>query len=232
MKNVTKLMMALIAIGLSACGTQNGTNGQQIVGYNQNGTPIYGNNYGVGGNACITSMNQPLSLSFTAQGIDAVQARFLAGNIPQFGTAAGQHGSVTLSGGMQQYPGSIQLQKQSVNGSINMTLNPQSRTASGMIQISPQALMNPVLGLSNIMYQNMGGYGGYNQYPQQQYGQPGMSSQLCVTSIGLDVVYVSSYGGYSQYPQYGQQMTTGSISQALVYLYLNNGQVVQAPVAL
>ncbi len=220
MKNLSKLLMAgLIAIGLSACGTATNPNGQQIIGYNQNGTPIYGNN-GIGmmgGNACITSMNQPLSLSFTAQGIDAVQARFFAGNIPQFGTAAGAHGTISLSGGMQQTAGSISMQKQSANGSINMTLNPAARTASGMIQISPQILYQ--YGVMNSMYSNTGYNNGYNT---------GMNSQVCVTSIALDVVYVSSYSGANMYGQ----MSTGSISTALVYLYLNNGQVVQAPVAL
>ena len=201
MKNLSKLLMAgLIAIGLTACGAAQTpvatTYGQQIVGYNPNGTPIYG---AAGGTACFT-MGQPLTLGFSAQGIDVVQARFFAGNIPQFGTAAGAHGQLTLGGGFQQTPGSISLTKNSMTGStINMTLNPQARTASGNIQISAADLMNPNLGLINSMY-----YNSYNTGYNTGYNNGAVNSQMCVTSVAMDVVYVASYyGGYSQ------QMTTG-----------------------
>lgn len=105
--------------------------------------------------------------------------------------------------------GGVTLQKQSMNGNVQMTLNTQSMTASGMIQINPQALYNS--GVMNSIY-NTGSYGGT------------MGASVCITAIALDVVYIAqmSYGG----------MSTGTISQALVYLYLSNGQVAQAPIAL
>lgn len=210
------LAVSMIAMGLTACGNL-AQPGQQIVGYNSNGQPIYGNpgQYPqTGGNNCISSFGQPLSLSFTASGITSQPSRFFAGNIPQYGTAAGNHGQLSLSGGyMQQMPGAVSLSKPSQNGSIQLMLSPQSGSVSGMIQISSQALMQT--GVMNSMMYSGGQYGG-------QYGSPA----ICVTQMALDVVYIAapSYGGYGQ--------STGSISQALVYLTFNNGMTALAPVAL
>jgi len=101
-----------------------------------------------------------------------------------------------------------------------MSVNPQGGMISGMIQISAQALYST--GAMNFLYS------GYNQMPNQ-YGynmnQPATNG-VCVTSLGLDVIYTSSYGGY-----YGQ-MSSGTVNSALIYLYLSNGQMVPIPVQL
>jgi len=208
MKTVTRyLITGLIAIGLTACGTATPTTSGY---YNSAGQWVPTSGIGASGNTCLSSMAQPLSLNFTATGISSQQNRFFAGNIPQFGSAPGTYGQVSLAGGYAQNSmGGVTLQKQSMNGNVQMTLNTQSMTASGMIQINPQALYNS--GVMNSIY-NTGSYGGT------------MGASVCITAIALDVVYIAqmSYGG----------MSTGTISQALVYLYLSNGQVAQAPIAL
>jgi len=211
MKTVTKILMTgLIAIGLTACGAAAPTTAGY---YNSSGQWVPTTGVGaIGGNACLSSMAQPLSLNFTATGISSQQNRFFAGNIPQFGSAPGTYGQVSLAGGFAQSMGGVTLQKQSQNGNVQMTLNTQSMTASGMIQINPQALYNS--GVMNSIY-NTGYNGGYGT----------MGSSVCVTAIALDVVYIAQ-------PNYGYGMSTGTISQALVYLYLSNGQVAQAPIAL
>lgn len=217
MKNLSKLFIgAFLAIGLTACGMagQNPATGY----YNQQGQWVPGVNPGVmGGNACLTTMGQPLQFGFSAQGVDDVQARFFAGNIPQFGTGAGQHGQVTLGGavGPMNQMGSIQMNKQSMNGSINLYYSPQQRTVSGQITLAGQAL-------STIMMNSM---------QNQQYGQYGqMGSTVCISSIAMDVVYTSSYMGGSYYGSYGP--ATGNISAILLYVYLNNGQVVNTAIPL
>lgn len=218
MKNLSKLIItAFLAIGLSACGLaqQNPATGY----YNQQGQWVAGvNPNAMGGSACLTGVGQPLQFGFSAQGVDDVQARFFAGNIPQFGTGAGQHGQVTVGAAMapMNQMGSIQMNKQSANGSLNLYYNQQQRTVSGQITLAGQAL-------STIMMSSMNNqqYGQYGQYPQ-------MGSSVCVTSIALDVVYVSSsYGGGYNYGN-----ATGNISMALLYVYLSNGQVVNTAIPL
>lgn len=219
MKNLTKILMAVIAVGLTACGT---ANNPQTGYYNQSGQwiPTNGTNY-YGGSTCITSTSQQISLSFTAQNVDFNgNAGLYAGNLPAGHPMQGAHGTVTLSGGMiQQMGGSIMLQKQSQAGSIQMSVNPSARSASGQIMITPQALYNT--GIMNFLYS---GYNNYGSYPQTGYPQTGYPSQsLCVTNIALDVVYTASTGYYST-------TSNGYINSALVYLYLSNGQIVPMPV--
>lgn len=212
MKNLNKLLMAgLIAIGLTACGTsQNPTTTGY---YNQNGQWVP-NNTGVmmGGSACISSAQQSLSIGFTAQGVRFNgNAGFYAGALPQTHPMAGQYGTVSVGGSVQQTMGSIMLQKSSQAGNLQMSINPQQGTASGSIQINPAALYQT--GIMNFLYSGNQQYGGnYNATPS-----------LCVTSVGLDVIYSASMS-------YNGQPSTGYINSALVYLYLNNGQVVPMPV--
>lgn len=208
MKNLSKvLMMSIFAIGLAACGVQGpvNTTGQQIVGYNSNGTPIYGN--AISGNACITNASQSLSINFVATGAHFNgNSGFYAGQLPNTHPMGGQHGTVQVGGGMQQMQGAVMLQKQSQAGQLQISINPQGQSASGTIQINPQALYQT--GIMNFLYS--GQFGG-----QQQ--------QICVTSIGLDVIYSASSGYYGQ-------PSNGYINSALVYLVLNNGQTVPMPV--
>ena len=213
MKNLSKLLMvSLFAIGLAACGTaQNPATGY----YNSSGQWVPGTG-GVmqGGNACLSSAQQTLSFGFTAQGVRFNgNAGFYAGNLPASHPMSGQYGTVSVGGAMQNQMGAIQLQKQSQAGQLQISINPQGGTASGMIQISPMALQQT--GIMNYLYSNQG-YGGYNT------GYNATPS-ICVTSVALDVIYSASSS------MYGQQ-STGFINSALVYLYLNNGQVVQTPI--
>lgn len=205
MKNLSKVFLVVaMAFGLAACGTQNP---MQTGYYNQNGQYV-GPGGMIGGSTCITGVGGSLNFNFTASGVDDIQARFLAGNIPPQGAGAGQHGTVQLGGGYQNSMGAITMNKQGYNGSMQLYYSPSQRTASGMVQLSGTAV-------SQLLMQSMysSGYG--------QYGQYGMNQNVCVTGVAMDVVYVANtyqnYGGY-------QQQSTGMIQAVILYLYLNNGQ--------
>ena len=206
MKNLlTRLLsVGLVAASLAACGPVANQTG--VMGYNQFGMG--------GGNACLSSAQQQLSINFTAQGLTNLGGTgFYAGRLPQSHPAAGTYGTVTVGGGMQN-SGGLMLQKQSNSGTMMINLNPQGSMASGTITISAQALYQT--GIMNYLYSgSSGGYNtGYNT---------GMTNSVCVTSLGLDVIYSS--GGYN-----GGYGGSGTINSALVYLYLSNGQVVPMPV--
>jgi len=208
MKTLSKILITgLIAFGLSACGSATPTTSGY---YNSAGQWV--STAGVGtGNACISSMSQPLSLGFTATGINSQVNRFFAGTIPSFGSQPGTYGTVSLAGGYgAQTMGATTMSAQNTNGQIQMSLSTQSMTASGTIMIQPQALYNS--GILNSIY-NTGIYGSMG------------GSTVCITAIALDVVYIAQ-------PSYYGGVSTGVISQALVYLYLSNGQVAQAPIAI
>ena len=210
MKNLSKLLITgLIAIGLTACGAAQNPATTQTGYYNSAGQWVPGG--AVQTNACISSAQQTLSLGFTAQGARFNgNAGFYAGTLPQTHPMAGQYGTVTIGGAVQQTAGAIMLQKTSQSGTINMSINPQAGTASGSIQINPAALYQT--GIMNYLYAGSYGNTGYNPNPS-----------ICITSMALDVIYSASMSYYGQ-------ASTGYINSALVYLYLSNGQVVPMPV--
>jgi len=182
-------------------------------GQPQSNSALYGQNglYG-GGNACLSTGSQALSLSFTAQGLTILGGGtgFYAGTLPASHPAHGTYGTVTVGTGGAMGGAGIQIMKQSNSGAIQINLNPQGSMATGTIQINPQALYQT--GIMNYLYS---GYStGYST---------GMNNSICVTSLGLDVIYSASYG-------YGTTGGSGTINSALVYLYLSNGQVVPMPV--
>jgi len=208
MKNVIKLFsIALVAVGLAACGNNNG----QIVGYDAYGNPIYSNGTQtgyVGQGGCVPLQS---ALTFTAQGASINSAVILAGMLPSNSTSPGQHGQVVMGSGMiQQQPynmyggyGTMQLVKQSSNGTLQLQVSQNMIT--GTLQLNPTII-------NQLMAASMTGYP-YNGY--------GTNTGTCVTSIGLDAVYSTVQG-----------MPQGTIIQALVYLYLNNGQVASQPIPL
>lgn len=212
MKTINLFALAVIAMGLTACGNQN-TNPYVNAQYN-NG--LYGNQAGYGNyqGGCVPIQNG--AFTFTAQGAQMNSAIILAGTLPANSTRPGTYGQVTMGGNMQvgmNQQGMIQYQpKMSSSGQIQIMVNPTGGTMSGTIQLS-----------QTIVYQLMAMQAGGSQY----YGQPGVTqpqqSQLCVQSLALDIVHTAnySYGSYS----YGG-MSMGFINQALVYLTLNNGQTI------
>lgn len=238
MNKLTKIFaVAIMSVGFVACGPANNQFGQfganGLNGFNQFGP----NGAMMGGSSCISQAQQALSIGFSGSNFQMNSAGgFYAGNLPQTHARAGQYGTVSVTGGgAMNAGGGILLNKQSMNGAIQLSLNPQTRTISGMIQVNPQGLYGT--GIMNFMYSGMNNQYQYqNQYQNQyQYQMPGQmpgqnpymnqfgAGQVCVTSIGLDVVYD---GGYNT--GYGQ--SNGTIRSALVYLYLSNGQVAPMPV--
>lgn len=237
MKNVTKIFaVAVMSIGFVACGPANGQFNQfSPYGAGMNGFNQFGQN-GVmmGGSNCINQAQQGMAFGFTGTNIQMNSAGgFYAGALPQTHARSGQYGTVSLSqaGGINNAGGGIMLNKQSQFGVIQMSLNPQTRTISGMIQLNQAGLYST--GIMNYMYSNMNGMNGMNQYQYQQY--PNQYQQfpnqnmnqfntgsVCVTSIAMDVLFDSGYSGYYQ--------PNGTIRNALVYLYLSNGQAIPMPV--
>lgn len=243
--NLTKIFaVALMSAGFIACGpvgqpnNMYGMNGQY--GFNQFGNSL--NNGMVGGSNCISQQGQQaLSVGFTASGAAFNgNSGFYAGALPQTHARSGQYGNVTLSGGgMANQGGGIMINKNTMSGTIQAVVNPQSRTISGVIQVNPQGLyatgimgmmysqmpMNNAYPNQYNQYNQMNQYNQYNQYNQMnQYNQyNNMNSGICVTSIALDVTYNAGANGY------GYQ-SNGVINNALVYLYLSNGQVAPMPV--
>lgn len=207
MKNVTTLFAyAMIAIGLAACGNQN--NGTQQGYYNAQGQWVQTGsttNYGtVGAGGCVPLGQQ---LSFTIQGASVNSAVVLGGLLPANSTRPGQYGQAVMGGSMQQgYAGGLTLVKQTYTGAM-MQLSVNSGSVSGMLQLDPSTLQQLMM---------MGG-AQTQQYPYNN--QQNYNSGACISSIAIDVVYQAPVQtGYSQQPMQGQ------IMQALVYLYMNNGQ--------
>jgi|GEM_PF-3354250 len=204
MKNLMKLFsIAVVAVGLAACGTNN--NGQ-IVGYDAYGNPIYSNGTQtgyVGQGGCVPLQS---ALTFTAQGASINSAVILAGMLPSGSTSPGQHGQVVMGGTaiqQQSYPygynygyGALQLIKQSSNGTLQLQVSQNMIT--GTLQLNPAFISQMV--------------GGYQMNYPYTYGN---NAGTCVSSVAIDAVYSTVQG-----------MPQGTIIQALVYLYLNNGQPV------
>ncbi len=219
MKVLSKFFgVALIAMTLAACGTSTttpvATNYGQL-GYNGTGQTGF-----TGQAGCVPI--QSGSFSFTGQGASMNSAVLLAGNFPMNSPHPGQQfGQVTMGGSsFNTGGGMIQYQpKQGQSGTLQLTSSSTmgQGTVSGQIQLSP-AVIQQIMAMSGYMN------GGYtNTYPGN-YQQ----TNLCVNSIALDVVQTVISNNYNT--QYGQpaynQGGMGQINQALVYLYLNNGQPV------
>jgi hypothetical protein len=214
MKNVVKLFaFAIVAIGLSACGSSNNQTGQ----YGQQGYRDANGNwvqtgYGANGNNCI-SPGQPANLLFSVQGAAVNSAVILAGTLPQNSTRPGQYGQVVMGQVQQQNYAGLQLVKQSSSGTMQLSVG--QGTVSGQIALSP-AITAQLAGVS----QNQ-------QYPSNNYNSgynnSGYNQQICITSLAIDAVYSATptQGGY-----YQQQQNSGVINQALVYLTLSSGQTV------
>ncbi|MBS1958237.1 MAG: hypothetical protein JST80_02075 [Bdellovibrionales bacterium] len=199
MKTINNILLALLAVGLTACGNNNNNpypNGQ---GYYGNQTGYYGATQG----GCVPLTSG--AFGFTATNAQMNSAIILAGTLPANSTSPGAHGTVAMgSAGATQ--GLIQYQpKQSQYGTLQIAIAPQGGVMTGVVQLQPQVLYS----LTGYNY-------GYGAYPNQQ-------SQLCVQSMSFDIVHTlqmsqAGYGGYTQ--------GYGYINQALVYLTLNNGQTI------
>lgn len=209
MKNLTQLLsVGLIAIGLTACGNNQNTGTGY---YDQNGNFVQGVNPNIlGTNNCINGTNQnQLSLSFTGSAASFSPGSFMAGSLPASFPMPGNYGTMTMSGGVSNTAGSINLQKQTYSGTLNLSINPNARTVSGTVLISANALYNT--GIMNYLYN------------YQQPTTTGQTGQVCVTSIGLYTIYSAQTGYYNT-------GSTGFINTALLYLTINGNTPIMTPI--
>ncbi len=212
MKVFNKVLgLAVLAIAMTACGN-NQPISQPVTGtntggyYNQNGQWVQTGqpgqmNGGVQGQGGCVPLQS--ALTFTANGAQMSSTSILAGSFPQQ-TGLGTYGQVMMgASGYGQGQGSIQYQpKQGQNGTLQLFAGSANGmgTVTGTIQLAPYII------------QQLGGMQGNFQNPQQQ--------GLCVNSIALWAVQTLSGQTGMNVPQ------TGFINQAVVYLYLSNGQAV------
>ena len=213
---------ALVAMSLSACGSNTNPYATSYNAFNNSGNGTAGYT-GQPGCAPVQSGVIPFTVNGTMSIMNGVE--LLAGNLPQGNVHAGSYGQAIVGGSsmINQGGGMIQYSpKQSSDGTLQMSAS-QTGALSGTIQLSPSRI-------SQIMA-NAGYNTGYNNGYNNGYNT-GMNtmSQVCVTSIGLDIVQTLSnsggyYGGYNggYTGGYNQMMNTAVINSALVYITLNTG---------
>ncbi len=215
MKNTYKLLMtAIIAIGLTACGSGNNNT---TTGGALTGPGIYGSNgqsLAAGGCQAI-SASTPLTFAVSNAYIDNTRLAFGSMFQPAVGqiamNATSMSGSITFDLKTAHDNYGMPTASMQLFVSPTITGNSASATVTGTLQLTPAVVQSLI-----------------NSSTQMGIGAP------CVTSVTLDGVQLiqqaafnpGSYGNYGV-PSQGvscQGACTGNLMSGMLYLTLNNGQ--------